>query len=92
LSIRGEEIIYKAKEQELVFGEQRAPLKTEDGSIRLRCIVDRTSMEIYANGGRIYMPCTFRPEDDAKTIAAFARGGEAEITSIKMRELESIWK
>ena len=92
LRIRGEEIIYKAKEQGLVFGEQRAPLKTEDGSIRLRCIVDRTSMEIYANGGRIYMPCTFRPEDDGKTIAAFARGGEAEITSIKIRELESIWK
>ena len=92
LRIRGEEIIYKAKEQGLVFGEQRAPLKAEDGSIRLRCIVDRTSMEIYANGGRIYMPCTFRPEDDEKTIAAFARGGEAEITSIKIRELESIWK
>jgi sucrose-6-phosphate hydrolase SacC (GH32 family) len=92
LSICGEEIIYKAKEEGLVFGEQRAPLRTEDGSIRLRCIVDRTSMEIFANGGRIYMPCTFRPEDDEKTIAVFARGGEAKISSIKIRELESIWK
>jgi sucrose-6-phosphate hydrolase SacC (GH32 family) len=54
--------------------------------------VDRTSIEIFANGGRIYMPCKFRPEDDEKTIAAFARGGAAEITSIKLRELESIWK
>jgi len=91
LSIRGEEIIYNVEDEELIFSEQRAPLKTEDGSIRLRCIVDRTSLEIYANGGRIYMPCKFRPEDDEKTIAAFARGGGAEITSIKIRKLESIW-
>jgi len=92
LSIRGEEIIYNVKEEKLVFGELSAPLKAEDGSIRLRCIVDRTSIEIFANAGRIYMPCKFRPEDDEKTIAAFARGGAAEITSIKLRELESIWK
>jgi sucrose-6-phosphate hydrolase SacC (GH32 family) len=92
LSIRGEEIIYNAKEELLTFGELEAPLKTKEGSIRLRCIVDRTSIEIFANGGHIYMPCKFRPEDDEKTIAAFARGGEAEATSVKIRELESIWK
>jgi sucrose-6-phosphate hydrolase SacC (GH32 family) len=92
LIIRGQEIIYNVKEKKLVFGEQSAPLKTEDGSIRLRCIVDRTSIEIFANGGRIYMPCKFRPEDDEKTIAAFARGGAAEIKSLKLRELESIWR
>jgi sucrose-6-phosphate hydrolase SacC (GH32 family) len=92
LSIRGEELIYNVKEEKLLFGEQSAPLKTEDGRIRLRCIVDRTSIEIFANGGRIYMPCKFRPDDDEKTIAVFARGGAAEATSIKLRELESIWK
>jgi sucrose-6-phosphate hydrolase SacC (GH32 family) len=91
LSIRGEEIVYNTKDEQLVFGRSRAPLKAKDGKIRLRCIVDRTSIEIFANGGRIYMPCKFRPEDDEKTIAAFARGGEAEITSIKIRELDSIW-
>ena len=93
LSIRGEEIVYNAKEEQLSFGESKAPLKAKDGNIRLRCIVDRTSVEIFANGGRIYMPCKLRADDDNKSIAAFARGGgAAEITSIKLRELESIWK
>jgi sucrose-6-phosphate hydrolase SacC (GH32 family) len=55
LSIRGKEITYNAKKQQLSFGEEKAPLKTEDGSIRLRCIVDRTSVDIFANGGRIYL-------------------------------------
>ena len=92
LSIRGEEIVYNAKEEQLIFGESKAPLKAKDGNIRLRCIVDRTSIEIFANGGRIYMPCKFRPDDDEKTIAVFARGGAAEIKSLKLRELESIWR
>jgi hypothetical protein len=38
------------------------------------------------------MPCKLRADDDNKSIAAFARGGKAEITSLKLRELESIWK
>ncbi|MHC4236969.1 MAG: GH32 C-terminal domain-containing protein [Planctomycetota bacterium] len=92
LSIRGKEIVYNTKEEQLVFGESRAPLKAKDGNIRLRCIVDRTSVDIFANGGRIYMPCKLRADDDNKSIAAFARGGKAEITSLKLRELESIWK
>ena len=91
LSIRGEEIVYNAKEEQLVFGESKAPLKAKDGSIRLRCIVDRTSVDIFANGGRIYMPCKLRADDDNKSIAAFARGGAAAATSIELRELNSIW-
>jgi sucrose-6-phosphate hydrolase SacC (GH32 family) len=91
LSIRGEEIVYNTKEEQLVFGELRAPLKTEDGKIRLRCIVDRTSVEIYGNGGRVYMPCRLRADDDNKSIAAFARGGAAAATSLALRELNSVW-
>ena len=91
LSIRGEEIVYNTKEEQLVFGESRAPLKAKDGNIRLRCIVDRTSVEIFANGGRIYMPCRLRADDDNKSIAVFARGGAAAATSIELRELNSIW-
>ena len=63
-----------------------------DELIRLRCIVDRTSIEIFANDGRIYMPCKFRPGGSRETVAAVSRGGSAEVTSIKIRELESIWE
>ena len=92
MSVMRKEIVYNTKEEQLVFGESKAPLKAKDGSIRLRCIVDRTSVEIFANGGRIYMPCRLRADDDNKSIAAFARGGAAAATSIEIRELESIWK
>jgi len=92
LSIRGKEITNNAKKQQLSFGEEKTPLKTEDGSIRLRCIVDRTSVDIFANGGRIYMPCRLRADADNKRITVFARGGAAAAISIELRELNSIWQ
>ena len=92
LIIRGKEIIYRAEEQQLLFGENKAPLTAEDGRIRLRCIVDRTSLEIFANNGRWWMRSKIETEDDDKTLAAFARGGAAGGTSIVVRELKSIWE
>ena len=92
LVIRGQELIYRVEDEQLVFGEERAPLKAVDGRISLRCIVDRTSIEIFANDGRVYMPCRLRAEDDDKSLALFARGGAARAASIQVRELESIWE
>ncbi len=92
LIIRGEEIVYNVMKEQLVFGNNVAPLKTVNGCIQLRCIVDRTSLEIFANQGRIYMPCKFRPDEEEKTIGIYARGGEAETLSIQIYELQSIWQ
>ncbi len=96
LIVRGERITYDVAEEELVFRNagtiNSAPLALEDGHIRLRCIVDRTSIEIFANGGRIYMPCRFRPAEDAEGIALYARGGTAAATTFHVRELTSIWE
>ena len=92
LIVRGEELLYNVEEERLIFRDQEAPIKTVDGRIRLRCIVDRTSIEIFANDGRVYMPCRLRPEEDNKSLALFARGGTAVATAIQVRELKSIWQ
>ena len=92
LLIRGEELVYSVAEERLIFGENEAPLKAVDGRIALRCIVDRTSVEIFANDGRVYMPCRLRAEEGNKSLALFARGGAARAALIQVRELESIWE
>ncbi|GAH02172.1 unnamed protein product, partial [marine sediment metagenome] len=43
-------------EQKLYCQERYAPLKPMDGKIKLRILVDRTTLEIFANDGQIYMP------------------------------------
>ena len=54
--IRGVPIAYDVTKQELSCQGKTAPLKPVDGTIQLEILVDRTSVEIFGNRGRVYMP------------------------------------
>jgi len=56
LLIKNIQITYDINEQKLYCQERYAPLKPMDGKIKLRILVDRTTLEIFANDGQIYMP------------------------------------
>ena len=56
LLIKNIQITYDINEQKLYCQERYAPLKPKDGKIKLRILVDRTTLEIFANDGRIYIP------------------------------------
>jgi fructan beta-fructosidase len=90
--IRGIPLIYDVKRERLECMECEAPLKPQNGDIRLEILVDRTSIEIFANGGRIYMPIGVIPEDEEKGLDLFAKGGGAEVRSLEVYELKSVWK
>ena len=85
-------VTYDAKEMALTTGEKSARLAADDGRIRLRILVDRASIEVFANDGEVYMPLDALPEDgQASTLELFTEGGAAKIKSLAIRELESIW-
>ncbi len=67
------------------------PLEPVDGMICLRALVDRTSIEIFANDGRIYLPLGVVLDPQNQELEAFARGGEARIEKLVACELGSIW-
>jgi sucrose-6-phosphate hydrolase SacC (GH32 family) len=56
LLIKNIQITYDINEQKLYCQERYALLKPMDGKIKLRILVDRTTLEIFANDGRIYIP------------------------------------
>jgi fructan beta-fructosidase len=89
--IRGVPIIYDAKAQQLACADKRAPLKPTNGTMRLRLLVDRTSIEIFGNDGRIYMPMGMHPADDNKSLSVFSQGGSARVVGLRVYELKSIW-
>ncbi len=73
-------------------GEESAKLETYGGRIQLRILVDKTSIEIYANNGEVFMPMGAVPEDGQdKGLELFVEGGPAEVRSLAIRELESVW-
>ena len=54
--VHGLPIAYNRDNNQLSCGEVEAKLKPVDGKVRLRILADRTTLEIFANDGRVYMP------------------------------------
>jgi sucrose-6-phosphate hydrolase SacC (GH32 family) len=98
LTVRGTPVVYDAATQTLSCRDTAAPLPPVDGRIRLRLLVDRTSIEIFGNGGRLAMPIAALPQGGTKPagspppLALFATGGRARIVSLVFHELASIWE
>jgi len=90
--IRGVPVVYNVEKRELSCRQEKATLKPVDGKIRLRMLVDRTSIEIFGNDGRIYMPIGAIPADNNKTLEIFTKGGETRINSLVVHDLRSAWQ
>jgi sucrose-6-phosphate hydrolase SacC (GH32 family) len=85
-------VTFNRVENLLSCGEEEAELKPEDGKIRLRILVDRVSVEIFANNGSLYMPISAYFNDEERGLTVFTKGGYTMIHSLKVHELKSIWK
>jgi sucrose-6-phosphate hydrolase SacC (GH32 family) len=91
LNIRGVPIVCDVAKQELI-GKNAAPLKPIDGRVRLEMLVDRTSIEVFGNDGRVYMPLGVIPADDNRTLEVFAEGGPVKVNALEVVELRSAWE
>ncbi len=67
-------------------------MKPVDGKIRLEILVDRTSIEIFGNDGRVYMPIGTILPDDNRTLELFSKDGGSGIDSLEVYELRPAWK
>jgi fructan beta-fructosidase len=89
--IRDVPVMYNAEKRELSCHGKKAPLKPVNGKINLEILVDRTSIEIFANGGRMYMPIGVILADNSKSIEIFTKGGNTEVESLEVFRLRSAW-
>lgn len=92
LTIRGVPVVYDARAKTLTCAGKTAPLAPIEGRIRLHVLVDRTSIEVFGNDGRIYMPIGVIPKDDDHTLALHSKNGEARIHSLTVHEVRSVWR
>jgi fructan beta-fructosidase len=61
------------------------------GRIRLRLLVDRGSIEIIGNNGRVALSVGVIPADENRALGLFAQGGTARVCSLEIYSLESAW-
>jgi sucrose-6-phosphate hydrolase SacC (GH32 family) len=90
-NLHGIQVAYDVNKQELTCKDRKAPLEPVDGQIRLRLMVDRTSLDIFGNDGRLYMPMGVIGSPGDNSIAIYAKGGSAKIISFPVDELRSAW-
>lgn len=68
-----------------------APLNLQDGKLNLRLLLDRISLEVFADAGLIYMPLAVVVASEKEMITMQARGGNAMVERFECHELRSIW-
>ncbi len=91
LDVRGVPIVYDAGRKTLSAGKVAAPMDAKDGVIRLRVLVDRASVEVFGDDGRVAislgMPSGGRGPSLSLTTTEATR-----VRSLEADELRSAWK
>jgi sucrose-6-phosphate hydrolase SacC (GH32 family) len=70
----------------------KAEVSPIDGLIKLRILVDRTSIETFVNDGQVALPCCVVPKNLETGLDLYAKGGEATIRSLRATKLKSCWE
>jgi beta-fructofuranosidase len=68
------------------------PLFLKDGEpLRLRVFIDRSIVEVYANGRQCLTMRAYPTRSDSVGVSVFARGNEATLISLDAYQMRSIW-
>ncbi|WP_395244629.1 GH32 C-terminal domain-containing protein [Agromyces sp. MMS24-K17] len=70
---------------------QRAPLKLQNGKVKLHILVDWSSVEVFADDGKVVITDQIFPDPTSTSITAFATGGTAKLKSLATFRLASAW-
>jgi sucrose-6-phosphate hydrolase SacC (GH32 family) len=92
LNLRGVPVTYDVAQQSLSLGKHKAGLKPVDGKIRLRILMDRTSVEVFANDGLLYFSIGTIVAADNLNLELSAKGGQSTIRSLQVYQLKSAWQ
>ena len=90
-NVRGIEVFYDVKQQELSCQRRKAALPFVNGKIQLRILADQTSLDIFGNNGQAYLPIGIALESKNKSLGLSTTGGNAKIISLNVFELQSAW-
>ena len=88
--INGVDVMYDAAAHELSCLNLKAKLVPVDNKIKLEILIDRTSIEIFANDGLVYMPVGHIMVDHDKSVKII-HTGDTKILNMEVYELKSAW-
>lgn len=87
----GAEIMYTAKTNTLSCLGQSTVIKPIDGKLKLEILLDRSSIEIFANDGKVVLSSNYHTTEKADGIYLFNTGGELLVEKLEIYPMKSIW-
>lgn len=91
LILRGIDLRYDVAGEKFTYLGRDVPARLRNGSLEFQILLDRTSMELFADGGRTSASFCFLPEAWDHPVEIYAVGGEVSFRSLCVRELSSVW-
>lgn len=91
-TIRGTQIEYDQTKQELRNGDIVAPLSlSPDRDLKLRILVDRASIEVFADKGQLVITNCFLPPYEDTSISLETQGNELKLNELQLHSLKSMY-
>ncbi|WP_328769530.1 GH32 C-terminal domain-containing protein [Streptomyces sp. NBC_00286] len=73
-------------------GVQTAPLKAKNGKVKLRILVDWSSVEVFGGNGEAVITDQIFPDPASTGVEVFAEGGTATLDHLRAWQLKSVWR
>ena len=88
----GVEVLYNVKRGTLSVLGSTVPLMPIDNKIKLEILLDRTSVEIYANDGQAVVSNCFIPNEGVDGVVLYTNGGELGVLKLDVYKMNSAWR
>ncbi|MBI3863712.1 MAG: GH32 C-terminal domain-containing protein [Planctomycetia bacterium] len=92
LVVRGVSVRYDARKHQLVCKNVAAPLAPVDGLVTVEILVDRGSIEVFGNAGRVALSVGGVVPAQQRSIKTEVVGRGAKLKALTISELKSAWK
>lgn len=87
----GTDICYDTAKKTLDVNGIKMPLEPVDGKIEMKLLIDRSSIEIFANHGELGISTCFTPVQGEDELLLYTQGGELYLESLEAYNLKTAW-
>ncbi len=89
--LRDSVVAYHVAEKKLWSLDKNAALAPVGNRIKIRVLLDRSSLEVFGNDGEVTMTSNFLPVAGRNGLEVFAIGGNVRVVSLAAHKLRGTW-
>ena len=92
LYIHGTDLRYNVADKRFTYLGREIPTDPDNGRLELQLLVDRTSLELFAFGGKVSASVCFLPKAWAAPLELYSVNGDIKLISLTVGALRGIWE